>query len=102
MIVLVSSAPIAQLGTPDRSTVAEQTLTLLLDGITAADYLARVRDPEPRALGRELLDVAARAEPLGPRIDVDLCWRGRPPCATAAAALAGFPLTPEVADLLSR
>jgi hypothetical protein len=102
MTMLVAPAPIAPRRTAARSAVAEQTLALLLDGITAADYLAWVRDPEPRALGRELLDVAARAEPLGLRIDVDLRWKGRPPCATVAAALAGFPLIPEVVDLLSR
>jgi hypothetical protein len=34
-----------------------QVLTLTLDGITAGDYLAWFRDPEPFALGRELRSI---------------------------------------------
>jgi hypothetical protein len=76
-----------------------QQLTLFLAGITAGDYLARVRDPEPRALGHHLKSVTARAEPLGRRVDVELVWDQPPPALRDAAITAGFPLTPEVAAL---
>ena len=35
----------------ERSRGSLQLLTLVLDGITAGDYLCWVRDPEPAALG---------------------------------------------------
>jgi hypothetical protein len=40
-----------------------QRLTLTLDGITAGDYLAWARDPEPPSLGRELAAIDVRADP---------------------------------------
>jgi hypothetical protein len=73
-----------------------QILTLTLDGITAADYLAWIRDPEPPALGFSLRSVSVRAEPLGDSIEVALCWRGDAPGPAEAAHLAGFPLSAEV------
>ena len=77
-----------------------QSLIIRLDGITAGDYLARVRDPEPAALGHRLQSVAIAAEPLGTLILVELAWASRPPTtARAAAVAAGFPLTPEVVAL---
>ena len=77
-----------------------QLLTLVLDGITAADYLCRVRDPEPPALGRGLRQLNVRAEPLGDRIELQLLWEGEPPAPHAAATAAGFPLTQDVVELL--
>ena len=77
-----------------------QLLTLVLDGITAADYLAWVRDPDPAALGRSLRQLNVRAQPLGDRIEVQLVWEDEPPAAPTAAVAAGFPLTQNVAELL--
>jgi hypothetical protein len=77
-----------------------QLLTLVLDGITAADYLAWVRDPDPAALGRSLRQLNVRAQPLGDRVEVQLVWEDEPPAAPTAAVAAGFPLTQNVAELL--
>ena len=77
-----------------------QLLTLVLDGITAADYLAWVRDPDPAALGRSLRQLNVRPQPLGDRIEVQLVWEDEPPAAPTAAVAAGFPLTQNVAELL--
>jgi hypothetical protein len=82
--------------------VLAQPLTLILDGITAEDYLSRVRDPEPPALGRDLRCLLVRAEPLGDRIDVELIWDREPPAPRAAAVAAGFLLTPEILDVRGR
>ena len=71
-------------------------IELHLRGITAEDYVTWIRDPEPPSLGRELRSIAVRADPLGDRIHLDLCWRGRAPEPRTAAARAGFALTPEV------
>ena len=79
---------------------SDQLLTLVLDGITAADYLCWVRDPEPVALGRDLRELNVRAEPLGDRIELQLLWEGEPPAQHAAATAAGFPLTQDVVELL--
>jgi hypothetical protein len=73
-----------------------QQLTLFLAGITADEYLTRVRNPKPQALGHRLKSVTARADPLGRRVDVELVWDQRPPALRDAAITAGFPLTPEV------
>jgi hypothetical protein len=83
----------------ERNETATQRLTLLLEGITAGDYLTSVHDPEPHALGRELRSLSMQADPLGDRIDVLLNWSGDPPSARAAAAAAGFSLTPEIIEL---
>ena len=79
-----------------------QSLVILLDGITAGDYLTWVRDPEPPALGRELRSIAADGDSLGERINVDLVWDRHPPDAQAAATAAGFVLTPDVTAVLAR
>ena len=79
-----------------------QLLTLTLDGITAGDYLAWVRDPEPPALGRGLRSVAVRARPLGDTVDAVLCWDGGVPAAADSARAAGLPLTPEVVSVRAR
>ena len=76
-----------------------QRLTLMLTSIVAGDYLTWVRDPEPPMLGVSLQSVAVSAEPLGDRIEVELCWDDTPPSTRDAAIAAGFPLTPEVALL---
>ena len=76
-----------------------QYLTITLEGITAADYLSWVRDPEPAALDRELQEVAVRADPLGDVIDATLAWAGSAPAAHLAAPMAGFPVTPEVTSV---
>jgi hypothetical protein len=76
-----------------------QCLTLTLDGITAADYLAWVRDPEPPLLGGELRSVALRADPRGDTIDASLTWEHAPPPVHDSAPAAGLPLTPEVAGV---
>ena len=80
--------------------VSIQPLVLLLDAITAGDYLTRLRDPEPTALGRELRSLAVHASPLCDRIHVVLGWNGEPPEPRIAAAAAGFALTPEVCAVL--
>jgi hypothetical protein len=53
-----------------------QLLTLILDGITADDYLSWVRDPEPAALGHALRQLHVRADRLGDRIELQLLWEG--------------------------
>jgi hypothetical protein len=78
-----------------------QSLVIRLDGITAADYLTWVRDPEPPALDHELRSVAISAEPLGELIKLELVWAGRPPTPGAAAVAAGFALIPEVVAVLA-
>jgi hypothetical protein len=78
-----------------------QSLVIRLDGITAADYLTWVRDPEPPALDHELRSVAISAEPLGELIKLELVWAGRPPTPSAAAVAAGFALIPEVVAVLA-
>ena len=70
-----------------------QRLTLHLDGITAGDYLAYVRDPEPPGLGRGLRSIHIDAEPLGDRLDVVLTWDGAAPEPPAREMLSGLPLT---------
>ena len=73
-----------------------QTLRLTLDGMTAGDYLAHVRDPEPAALGRDLRAVEVRADPLGDVVEALLAWDGPPAPAEQACVLAGFPTPAEV------
>jgi hypothetical protein len=76
--------------------MALQVLLLTLDGITAGDYLAWVRDPEPPALGHDLRAVSAQGDPLGDTIEAVLAWRGAAPAPVVAAPIAGLPLTPEL------
>ena len=71
-----------------------QSLTLKLDGITAADYLAWCRDPEPPALGYALRSIRVDADPLGDTITATLDWNQPAPPPRAAAAMAGLPLPP--------
>lgn len=82
-----------------RPTLRLQTLTLTLDGITADDYLAWIRDPDPAALGSDLLSITTRAQPISDRIEVELVWNRDPPNPRDAALAAGFPLTPHVTKL---
>jgi hypothetical protein len=90
------------LPTTPPSTPHVQSLIIRLNGITAGDYLAWVRDPEPPALDHGLRSVAISAEPLGELVHVELIWAGLPPTTPgAAAAAAGFALTPEVVAVLS-
>jgi hypothetical protein len=78
-----------------------QSLVIRLDGITARDYLAWVRDPEPPALDRGLRSVAISAEPVGELLNIELVWVGQPPTTPGAVAVAaGFALTPEVVAVL--
>jgi hypothetical protein len=79
-----------------------QRLTLKLDGITAGDYLAWVRDPEPPALGLDLCSVTVRGDPLGDTVEALLSWRVSPPDGVAAGPAAGLPLTPEVIFVTSQ
>lgn len=72
-----------------------QRISLHLDGITAADYLAWVRDPAPAALGGALRSVSIEPEPLGSAIHALLEWDGPAPAPHAAAA-AGLPVTGDV------
>ena len=51
-----------------------QILTLKLDGITAGDYLAWCRDPDPPALSFALRSVHVDANPLGDTITTTLAW----------------------------
>jgi hypothetical protein len=78
-----------------------QELAIFLDGITAGDYLTWVRDPEPHALGRDLIAIAAEADPLADRIEVQLIWDHTPPDLWTAASAAGFAMTPEVVAVLA-
>jgi hypothetical protein len=81
--------------------MTRQTITLHLDGITAADYLAWVRDPEPAALGLGLPSVSIDADPLGSAITVTLAWDRAAPPARVAAAAAGLPVSADVARVSS-
>jgi hypothetical protein len=85
-----------------RRMITFQRLTLRLDGITAGDYLAYVRDPEPPGLGTALRSVEIDAEPLGSEIHVVLAWHGTPPAPAVAELLAGFPITPQVTRVTCR
>ncbi len=78
-----------------------QSLVILLDGITAGDYLTWVQDPEPPALGRELRSIAVDADPLGQLINVDLVWDCPPPDPRRAAPAAGFVVSPGLAEVLT-
>jgi hypothetical protein len=90
------------LPTTPPSTPHVQSLIIKLHGITAGDYLAWVRDPEPPVLDHRLRSVAISAEPLGELVYVELVWADQPPTTPgAAAAAAGFALTPEVVAVLS-
>ncbi len=73
-----------------------QSLLLELDGITADDYLAHARDPEPASLGAALLAIAVRARRDGEAVEAILNWRGDAPVPVRAAALAGLPVTADV------
>jgi hypothetical protein len=95
----IASPQPRQRGGSERGEIRAQLLTFHLQGITAGDYLTWVRDPDPPALGRELRSLSVQADPLGDRIDLLLCWGGDPPAPRAAAAAAGFGLTPEVREL---
>ena len=79
-----------------------QRLTFELDGMTAGDYLAHVRDPEPPGLGTALRSMAIHAEPLGDTIEVVLQWSGAAPEPAAAEILAGLPMTAEVVRVSCR
>jgi hypothetical protein len=91
---------------PTRSTAPPvtthvQSLLMRLNGITASDYLAWVRDPEPSALDQWLRSVAISAEPLGELITIELTWACQPPMPPSAAAVAaGFARTPEVVEVI--
>ncbi|HEX8120126.1 MAG TPA: hypothetical protein VF549_02565 [Solirubrobacteraceae bacterium] len=78
-----------------------QLLTIELDGLTAGDYLAYVRDPEPRALGFGLRSVTVRAEPLGDTVEAILDWEDTIPAPCAAAEAAGLPRIAETTHLTS-
>jgi hypothetical protein len=79
-----------------------QTLRIQLDGMTAGDYLAYMRDPEPAALGHGLRAVAVRAEPLDDVVEALLTWDAAPADACRAAAMAGFPTGAEVVGIECR
>ena len=90
------------LPTAQPSTTHVQSLVIRLDGITAGDYLAWVRDPEPPGLDHGLRSVTVSAKPLGELVNIELVWAGQPPTTPSAAAVAaGFALIPEVAAVLS-
>ena len=82
--------------------MALQVLILTLDGITAGDYLAWVRDPEPPALGQELCQVTVHGDPLGDTVQAVLVWRGTAPAPALGASIAGLPRTPEVIGVQPR
>jgi len=73
-----------------------QVLTLTLDGITAGDYLAWVRDPEPPALGLGLHRVDVQADPLGDTVEVVLWWNVPAPAPIEATRAAGLPMTADM------
>ena len=74
---------------------ARHTITLVLAGITAEDYLQWIRDPDPPARTDVQL-ISARAVRPGERIELELRAHGRLPALQAAAHAVGFPITPEV------
>ena len=72
-----------------------QLLTLHLDGITAADYVAHVCDPEPSSPA--LRWVALRVhDGVGDVVEAAVSWDGEHPPAERAAMLAGLPITADV------
>ena len=71
-----------------------QILNVKLDGITAGDYLAWCRDPDPPALGFALRSIHVDADPLGDTITATLDWDQPAPPPSVAAAAAGLPLLP--------
>jgi hypothetical protein len=73
-----------------------QILSFKLDGITAADYLAWCRDPDPPALDFALRSIHVKADPLGDTITAILNWNQPAPSPWAAAAMAGLSLPPGV------
>ena len=80
-----------------------QTLTIQLGArITAGDYLARVRDPEPPALGYALRSVAVDADPSGSVIEAVLQWESDSPPPLPAAFDAGLPVTSDVLEVRAR
>ena len=79
-----------------------QTLRLQLDGMTAGDYLAHLRDPDPPSLGIGLRAVVVEAAPLGDVVEALLTWDHAPADPCAAARLAGFPTPAEVVGLECR
>jgi hypothetical protein len=82
--------------------MALQVLILELDGITAGDYLAWVRDTEPPALGQDLREVSVQGDPLGDTVEAVLAWRGVVPAPSVAVQVAGLPRTPEVIGVQTR
>ncbi len=83
-----------------RATI-HQTLTLLLDGITADDYLQWVRDPD--ASDRtDLKQTGVRSAPLGECIELELLVEREPLSPSHAAGAVGFPITPDVAAVRCR
>src|SRR6516162_9324487 len=70
-----------------------QILSLKLDGITAGDYLAWCRDPDPPALDHALASIRVSADPLGDTITTILDWNQPAPAPAAAATAAGLPLS---------
>jgi hypothetical protein len=72
---------------------------LILDDVTAGDYLQWIRDPEPPGLGHGLRSVVAHASPLAHRIRLELLWEHEPPPPQIASAAAGFPATPDVLEI---
>ena len=76
--------------------MSSQRLLLTLDGLTAGDYLAYVRDPEPPGLGGPLRSITVHADPLGDTIEVLLVWEGAPPPRPRCEVLAGLPVTAAV------
>jgi hypothetical protein len=69
-----------------------QILTLMLDGITAGDYLTWCRDPGPPALDFALRSISLDADPFGDTITATLDWNLPAPAPAAAAAAAGLAL----------
>ena len=73
-----------------------QRLIFELDGITAGDDLAYVRNPDPPGLGTVLRSMAIHAEPLGDTIEFVLGWDGAAPAPAKAEILAALPMIPEI------
>ena len=93
----------ARAGTGMLRAMPVQLLTLSLDGITAADYLAHARDPEPGALDGPLAAVVVRTDqPLADVVEAACSWHGEPPGPYVAARLAGLPVTADVVEVHAR
>jgi hypothetical protein len=73
-----------------------QQITLQLDGITPADYIAHFVDADPALETSRLRSVAVEADAPSGAVVATVAWDGPPPAARVAATAAGLHLTADV------